>query len=320
MKNKKKVSIIIPTYNRANELMKCLESIFRQKFSDFEVIVVDDGSTDKTKKILGDGGWLRKIIYVENRINSGVSQAKNRGINKAGGDYFWFLDSDVVVKDPQCLSMLVKISQANKKMGSIGCELIERESSWKIRQHSFFGTDKTFSLKPVIKLKPIDYLATCNCFIKAALVRKIGGFNQKYFYGYEDAELGKKVADLGYWNLLDSRVSVYHFRSTGTRMANYKTFFKNRIRFCLWNFSLWNFLMLPYIDIKNFFTGVKLARKTTSYEMRGQSATKTTLLLGKVGIALEYFSGLFYGYLWNLFFLPKTLLIDKRRISYVQPV
>jgi len=94
MKNKKKVSIIIPTYNRANELMKCLESIFRQKFSDFEVIVVDDGSTDKTKKILGDGGWLRKIIYVENRINSGVSQAKNRGINKAGGDYFWFLAAE----------------------------------------------------------------------------------------------------------------------------------------------------------------------------------------------------------------------------------
>lgn len=84
-------SVIIPTYNRLPFLKEAIESVQNQTYRDFEIIVVDDGSTDKT------GQWIThlaepiKYIYQENR---GVSLARNVGINAAYGNYITFLDSD----------------------------------------------------------------------------------------------------------------------------------------------------------------------------------------------------------------------------------
>ncbi len=85
------VSVIIPTYNRARFLLKAIDSVFAQKYEDFEVIVVDDGSTDDTKEILKT--YLKKISYIYQK-NSGVSSARNAGIRVAKGEWVAFLDSD----------------------------------------------------------------------------------------------------------------------------------------------------------------------------------------------------------------------------------
>lgn len=87
-----KVSVIIPTYNRLPMLKEAINSVLSQDFEDFELIVVDDGSTDGTSdEIRGMGGRVRLVQHPENR---GVSAARNRGILHARGKYIAFLDSD----------------------------------------------------------------------------------------------------------------------------------------------------------------------------------------------------------------------------------
>ena len=91
MKTNPIVSIIIPTYNRAGMLKEAIDSVLAQDYSDFELIVVDDGSTDETPQILNCyGGKIKRIC----QRNQGVSAARNRGIAAASGGFMAFLDSD----------------------------------------------------------------------------------------------------------------------------------------------------------------------------------------------------------------------------------
>ncbi len=85
------ISVIIPTYNRERFVVKAIESVLRQSFTDLEVIVIDDGSTDDTRKRLDAYGT--KINYLF-QANSGVSSARNAGIRAAQGEWLSFLDSD----------------------------------------------------------------------------------------------------------------------------------------------------------------------------------------------------------------------------------
>ena len=86
-----KVSVIIPTYNRAFFLSEAIDSVLNQSFRDFELIIVDDGSTDSTPHILRR--WEGRIRWMRQE-NSGVSRARNTGIRAARGRYLSFLDSD----------------------------------------------------------------------------------------------------------------------------------------------------------------------------------------------------------------------------------
>jgi len=85
------VSIIIPTYNRASLVMKAIDSVLAQTYKDYELIVVDDGSTDNTKELLQHYGDDIKYIY---QHNGGVNKARNTGIDAAVGQYIALLDND----------------------------------------------------------------------------------------------------------------------------------------------------------------------------------------------------------------------------------
>lgn len=89
-------SIVIPTYNRAHLIEETIQSLLNQTFQDFEIIVVDDGSTDNTEEIIGKIN-SEKITYYKTE-NFGVAHARNFGIQKAKGNYVGFLDSDDKVK------------------------------------------------------------------------------------------------------------------------------------------------------------------------------------------------------------------------------
>ena len=88
-----RVSVVIPTYNRSDYILEAVESILTQTYRDFEIIIVDDGSTDDTRDVLAgqiEAGTIR-YIYQENRSKSA---ARNHGIRLAKGEYIAFLDSD----------------------------------------------------------------------------------------------------------------------------------------------------------------------------------------------------------------------------------
>ena len=86
------VSVIIPTFNRKQEVIRAVSSILSQSFTDFEIIVVDDGSSDGTKTALDQ--FRDRITYIAHTTNRGVSAARNTGIKQARDPFIAFLDSD----------------------------------------------------------------------------------------------------------------------------------------------------------------------------------------------------------------------------------
>ncbi|MCK5306495.1 MAG: glycosyltransferase [Candidatus Omnitrophica bacterium] len=87
------VSIIIPTYNRARIIKRAVKSVLEQTYTNFELIIIDDGSTDNTAEIINSYKDER-VIYIKNNKNSGQTIARNIGLKKAKGEYIAFLDSD----------------------------------------------------------------------------------------------------------------------------------------------------------------------------------------------------------------------------------
>ena len=94
-----KYSFIVPVYNTEKYLKKCLDSLFNQTYKDFEIIVVNDGSTDKSSNIISKYQKKYKNIIVINKENEGLSMARNRGVQKSSGKYIIFVDSDDYVSN-----------------------------------------------------------------------------------------------------------------------------------------------------------------------------------------------------------------------------
>lgn len=89
-----KISVIIPVYNVEKQLSRCIESILLQTYTDYELLLIDDGSTDQSGKICDDYARVNKQIKVYHKQNGGVSSARNFGIEKSSGKWLVFVDSD----------------------------------------------------------------------------------------------------------------------------------------------------------------------------------------------------------------------------------
>ena len=115
------ISVIIPTFNRAAWVREAVDSVLAQTFQDFELIVVDDGSTDATGEELGSYGDRLRIIY---QARQGVSAARNRGLEMAAGEWLAFLDSDDLWL-PQKLETQVDFLNRNPR-----AEICQTEEIW----------------------------------------------------------------------------------------------------------------------------------------------------------------------------------------------
>ncbi|MEW4528557.1 glycosyltransferase [Maioricimonas sp. JC845] len=106
-----RASVIICVYNRARQVLPCLESLLASTFDDFEIVLVDDASTDESPEVLAryrDDHPERSIRIVRNEINKGISGARNAGIDAARGELVFFTDSDCTVK-PDWLQQMVAV-------------------------------------------------------------------------------------------------------------------------------------------------------------------------------------------------------------------
>lgn len=92
--NKPAISIIVPVYNAGKMLQTCVDSILGQKFTEWELLLVDDGSTDTSAALCDSLSQLDPRIRTYHKSNGGVSSARNLGIRKSGGEYLYFADSD----------------------------------------------------------------------------------------------------------------------------------------------------------------------------------------------------------------------------------
>lgn len=92
--NNPKISVIVPVYNVEKYLRRCVDSILAQTFTDFELLLIDDGSTDKSGKICDEYEEKNERVYVFHKLNGGVSSARNLGLDKAKGEWITFIDAD----------------------------------------------------------------------------------------------------------------------------------------------------------------------------------------------------------------------------------
>jgi len=111
-----KVSVVIPTYNRAEKVQRAIDSVFAQTFSDLEVIVVDDGSSDNTGRVLA-GAYGDRIRY-HYQPNQGASVARNKGAAEARGEWIAFLDSDDLWEQDKLEWQLKTLEQFRSQCGA----------------------------------------------------------------------------------------------------------------------------------------------------------------------------------------------------------
>jgi glycosyltransferase involved in cell wall biosynthesis len=134
------VSIIIPTYNRSAMLLRTLESVKRQGHREWEVIVIDDGSTDGTSRLFAPGVQDRRIQYLRQE-NAGVSAARNTGLRAAQGDFIAFLDSDDLWR-PWKLEVQVTALQANPDVGMVWTDMEAIDSRDHVLLSNYLSTER----------------------------------------------------------------------------------------------------------------------------------------------------------------------------------
>ena len=106
-----KLSIIIPVYRTPDTLSRCLDSILRQSFTDYEIILVDDGSPDECPYLCDEYAASNKNIQVIHKKNGGLSDARNAGIERAQGEYITFIDSDDAIREETLIVLMEELEK-----------------------------------------------------------------------------------------------------------------------------------------------------------------------------------------------------------------
>lgn len=218
----KKVSIIIPSYNNASYLSEAIESVLRQSSSDFEIIVVDDGSIDGTSDVLKK--YIRDIKYFYQN-NNGPAAARNRGLQEAEGEYVAFLDADDLWL-PNKIAKSIDFIDRNK-FDWICTDCIRKEldtgyiSTKKLVDWVFDPVSHEMKLLrnglfffPSINLFTITVVARKECF------RKAGFFDQSLMIG-EDCDLWFRFEEAGLrGGYLPEALSIYQVNKSSLTKSN----------------------------------------------------------------------------------------------------
>ncbi len=137
-----KVSVIICSYNRAEYLSRAIASVLAQTYENFEIIVIDDASTDTTQEILKSYSGNSNIILLKNDQNLGISKSRNKGVSHASGTYIAMLDSDDFWIDSEKLERQVFLLNTDTKIGIVGSGIrCVRKDGAKIKDSLYHTND-----------------------------------------------------------------------------------------------------------------------------------------------------------------------------------
>jgi glycosyltransferase involved in cell wall biosynthesis len=196
-KNNDTISVIIPCFNCSSTIKACLTSVINQTYSNIEIILIDDYSSDSTSKVINNfiqEHKTKKIKYFKNKINKGPGISRNRGLIKSTGSFIAFLDSDDVWHSRKCeiISNIFK-SESN-------CHLIaHRQSILKYKKFFFLYKKKSFKLSYISLFKLIisNIIPTSSVVVRKDCIKKIKFKNKTYaedfLFWLEFIKLGNKV-------------------------------------------------------------------------------------------------------------------------------
>lgn len=195
-----KVSVVIPTFNRASDVTDCLNSVLQSDYKSIEVIVVDNASSDDTVAKIEEN-FRGNVKLIKAGVNLGAGGGRNRGAKGAVGDYLLFVDSDNVI-DKKMIGELVSFFDNHDECGMVGPLMLYKKDSSIIwlyyadinmftSQAKYRGTGEK-DKKQYNEIIEVGHLP--NCFmVRRNDFEKMGGFDEKYIVMYEEAELAEKI-------------------------------------------------------------------------------------------------------------------------------
>lgn len=233
--NDSKVSIVIPLYNAEKYICETLDSVLSQKYTNWECIIVNDGSTDNSEKVVLEKiKGNDKFKYLSQK-NSGPGKARNYGASMASGKYLLFLDADDIILDDYFLD---------------GVNFLDANANYSLfyGKANIFWDNGTEKLWPLRKFRDMKDFLKSNCIYCTAMIRKkdfdaIGGFDE-YLKAYEDWEFFVRLLDRNPKVYREDKILFKYRRHTGSRDDMNKNnwplfrnaiYHKNKAIFDKWN-------------------------------------------------------------------------------------
>ena len=261
MKKHPKVFIIILNYNGLEVLKKCLTSVFKIDYPNFEIVVVDNNSSDGSLEMARAN--FSKAIFIKNEENLGFAAGNNVGIKFAlerAADFILMLNADVEV-EKNFLTQLIDTVAENEKIGIASPVIFDGETReiWFSGGHINWWRLKTIHEKNIQteKFFPSPFITGCAMLVKVAVFQRIGLLDEDFFLYWEDADFSLRSKRAGFQNVVVSTSWIYHLEKSRERLEN-KTywlvisgliFFRKNANFF---FKIWGIFYLLLRKTKNW--------------------------------------------------------------------
>ena len=239
----KTISVIIPTFNSSKFIKKAIDSVLNQTFTDFELIIVDDGSSDNTLDIISKYNDKR-IKSIKHKHNMGVSAARNSGIKISNGKYIAFLDHDDEWLPRKLEKQLEVIEKSPEQVGLVYTGYYQIEPN-RVRISPFINIANKLEGDLYQELVRGNFIVPSLVLIKKEVFKSVGYFDEKLTGGGEDLDLWLRIA------------KKYHFAFIKDPLV--KKFFHNQ------NQSISLISNSKIIDIEEFLSNKHRELKNKSY-------------------------------------------------------
>jgi len=233
------VSIIILNYNAGELLLNCVESVFNTNYDNFEVIVVDNVSSDNSHKKCKEK--FEKIILIENKENYGYCEGNNCGIRNAKGEFIVILNPDTIV-EKEWVNHFIHAQNDNgsglyqPKILSLYEKNILQSTGNMIQLFGFgYAKDKgILDSQKSEKITEIGYASGTCLFTSKKMLDEIGLLDPFIFLYHDDLELGLRAAQLGFKSYYVPKSIIYHAESYSLKWSSKKFFWLERNRkYCI---------------------------------------------------------------------------------------
>jgi len=236
-----KVSVIVVSYNRSSDLRACLSAIFASRFSDLEVLVVDNASSDDAVAVARS---FPGLTVLENRENLGFAAANNQALELARGEYVALVNNDAVIA-PDWLSELVAFLDAEPKAAAAGGRLYHwnDESPLGDTQNHFFGYSELRPdgstpavIDPADDLRETAFISGAAALVRRRAIDEVGPpfLDPTYFMYYEETDFFARAIRRGFRVYFLARAAAWHRVRGGVTVAPYRYHFymhRNRLLF-----------------------------------------------------------------------------------------
>ncbi len=213
------VSIVIPCYNATSLLKHCLKTVLQTRYPNFEIIIIDDYSSDGTYEILlEEYNKKSNIKILRNEKNFGPSKTRNSGIKAAKGKYIAFVETDMEV-DPDWLLPLVEALEKDKSLGAVQSKVLDINKRNVIHStgvlydpHTFWVWNFACGL-PSTAVNSIEDIGfgSVGSVVRKDVLEKVGGFDEKIVHNIDDTEMSWRIWLLGYRAINVSDSITYHW-------------------------------------------------------------------------------------------------------------